>query len=47
MAVRFDFYENFCDFIAGGYIERFDVLSKEMHKKYRKYFIKYMTKGFF
>ena len=47
MAVRFDFYEDYCDFISGGYIERFDVISKEMHKMYRKGYIKYMTKGFF
>lgn len=47
MALRFDFYENFCDFISGGYIEHFDMINKEMHKKYRKGYIKYVTKGFF
>lgn len=47
MAVWFDFYEDYCDFIAGGYIERFDAINKEMHKKYWKCYLRYFTKQFF
>lgn len=47
MAVWFDFYEDYCDFLAGGYIEWFDAINKEMHKKYWKCYLRYFTKQFF
>lgn len=44
-AVRFDFYEDFCDYIAGGFIERFDSTSKQTHSSYTQMYEKYISKG--
>jgi len=44
-AVRFEFYEDYCDFIAGGYIERFDKIDKEIHKSYWTLYSKYIEKN--
>ena len=47
MSVWFDFYEDYCDFIAGGYIEWFDQINKETHQCYWNNYVKYISKDYF
>ena len=44
MAVRYDFYEDYCDYIVGGYIDRFESADADAHKAYRACYIKYIQK---
>ena len=48
MAVRFDFYEDYCDFLAGGFIDRFDeVSSEETFKAYDNGYKRFVQERFF
>lgn len=48
MAVRFDFYEDYCDFLAGGYIDRFDdSKSEEAFKGYQQNYTRFFEENFF
>lgn len=47
MAVWFDFYEDYCDFIAGGYIDWFDeVSSVETFEAYTQVYKRFIIEDF-
>lgn len=45
--MRFDFYEEFCDFLVGGYIDRYENVGDEGHKLYRSNYLKYVQKEYY
>ena len=42
MAVRYDFYEDYCQILCGGYIDRFESITEYSHKKYTDNLKKYI-----
>lgn len=44
IATKFDFYEDYCDALTGGYIDRYEDLNALVHEQYRENFVKYIQK---
>jgi len=42
IATKFDFYEDYCDALTGGYIDRYEDLNVLVHEQYRENFVKYI-----
>ena len=47
MAVRYDFYEDYCTHLVGGYIDRIDEVTQNSFKSYKKLYEKYFLKSYY